>query len=184
MLTTIGCNDTTSATGNHDADVQALKDNETQWNKDFEAKDAEKLTAHYTDDAVLMNTGSPASSGKEAIRKALKEMVADPALSLKFHASQVEVAKSGDLAYTQGTYALTVTDPASKKIINDKGTYVTVYKKQADGTWKAAQDAAISEGAPPCPSQSKSRPTRPSPEPAIRPAPYSPGYAAGYRYSS
>lgn len=40
-----------------------------------------------------------------------------------------EVAKSGDLAHTQGSYTLTVTDPATKKPIHDKGSYVTVLQK-------------------------------------------------------
>lgn len=132
----------------HVADVKALKDNEAQWNKDFEAKDADKLLAHYTDDAVLMSPGSPAASGKEAIRKVFKEMAGDPALSLKFQASRVEVSKSGDVAYTQGPYSVTMTDPASKKVVNDKGSYVTVYKKQADGAWKAVSDIAASEAMP------------------------------------
>jgi len=144
----IGCSEPVA---NTDADVKAVKDNEVQWNKDYEAKDAAKLVAHYTDDGVLMVVGGPASKGKAAIQKALTEMVADPALSLKFQADRVEVSKSGDMAYTQGTYTLTVTDPATKKPINDKGSYVTLYKKQADGSWKAVQDAAISEVPPPAP---------------------------------
>ena len=135
----------------HDADVKAIHDIEVQWNQDFQAKDADKLVAHYSDDAVLMNPGTPASSGKDAIRTALKGMLTDPAFSLKFQATQVEVAKSGDVAYTRGQYIMAMTDPAGKKVINDKGSYVTVYRKQADGSWKAAEDAAISEGAPPAP---------------------------------
>src|SRR5579862_8606873 len=145
-----GCNEMATA-DNHDADIKALKDGEAQWNQDFASKDADKIAAHYTDDAVLMNPGMPASQGREAVRKTLKDMVSDPALSLKFQASQVEVAKSGDMAYTHGSYTMTMTDPATKKPINDKGSYVTVYKKQADGTWKAVQDAAISEVPPPAP---------------------------------
>jgi uncharacterized protein (TIGR02246 family) len=136
---------------NTDADVKAVKDNEVQWNKDYEAKDAAKVVAHFTDDAVLMVGGGPASIGKAAIQKALTEMVADPALSLKFQADRVEVSKSGDMAYTQGSYTLTLTDPATKRPINDKGSYLTVYKKQADGSWKAVRDAAISEVPPPAP---------------------------------
>jgi uncharacterized protein (TIGR02246 family) len=135
----------------HDADVQALKDNETQWNQDWQSKDATKIAAHYSDDAVLMVPGSPSTSGRDAIQNSLKMMVADPAMSLKFQASRVEVAKSGDLGYTQGTYTLTVTDQASKKVINDHGNYVTAYRKQADGTWKAVSDIASSDVPPPAP---------------------------------
>jgi uncharacterized protein (TIGR02246 family) len=135
---------------NTDAEVKALKDIEVQWNKDYEAKDAAKLAAHYADDATVMNPGMPASKGKAAIQKTLADMVGDPALSLKFESDRVEIAKSGDVAYTQGHYTMTMTDPATKKPMNDHGSYVTIYKKQADG-WKAVQDAAISDVPPPAP---------------------------------
>ena len=129
-------------------EVQALKDNETRWNDEYVSKDPEKLAAHYADDAVLMAPGMPSVSGKEAIRKMLKQMVSDPALSLKFHASKVEISKAGDLGYTQGSYVMTVTEPNSKGVINDRGSYVTTYRKQPDGSWKAVSDIASSELAP------------------------------------
>ncbi len=135
----------------HDADAKALRDNETQWNQDFASKDVEKLVAHYAGDAVLMSPGMPSSAGKDAIRKTFMGMASDPALSLKFAASRVEVAKGGDLAYTQGSYTMTMTDPASKKPVNDHGSYVTVYRKLADGSWKAVSDIATSEAPPAAP---------------------------------
>ena len=135
----------------HDADVQALKDNEAQWNQDWQSKDAAKIAAHYSDDAVLMVPGAPSTAGKDAIQSSMKQMVTDPAMSLKFQAAKVEVAKSGDLAYTQGTYTLTVTDPATKKVINDHGNYVTAYRKLPDGSWKAVSDIATSDVPPPAP---------------------------------
>jgi ketosteroid isomerase-like protein len=52
----------------------------------------------------------------------------------------VEVSRSGDLGYTRGTYMLTATDPASKKAVTEKGRFVTIFRKQADGSWKAVQD--------------------------------------------
>ena len=135
---------------NHQAIVQALKDNEAQWNNDFAAKDADKLVAHYADNAVLMSPGMPAANGKADIRKIFVEMVGDPALSLQFHASRVEVSQSGDMAFTQGSYQMTMTDAASKKVIHDHGSYVTTYSKQPDGSWKAVADIATSE-VPPVP---------------------------------
>ncbi len=133
------------------ADVKAIKDNETQWNQDFAAKNVDKLVSHYADNAVLMTTGMAASNGKDAIRKTVAEMVSDPALSLKFHALRVEVSKSGDMGFTQGSYTLTMTDPASKQVIHDHGSYVTTYAKQPDGSWKAVADIATSEVPPPAP---------------------------------
>ena len=124
--------------------AQAIRDNEAQWNRDFAAKDVDKLLAHYADDAVLMSPGTPTATGRDAIRAELKEMISDSALSLSFQASRVEVSKSGDMAYSQGTYEMTMTNPQTKKPVNDKGTYVTVYRKAADGSWKAVSDIASS----------------------------------------
>ena len=151
-LLATACNQTANT---HDADVQAIKDSEVQWNQDWQSKDAAKIAAHYSGDAVLMVPGEPATTGKDAIQSSLKQMVSDPAMSLKFQASRVEVAKSGDLGYTQGSYTLTITDPGTKKVINDHGSYVTAYRKLADGTWKAVSDIATSEVPPPAPAAEK-----------------------------
>ena len=40
---------------------------------------------------------------------------------------------------------MTMTDPKAKKPVTDKGKYVTVYKKQADGSWKAVADIMNSD---------------------------------------
>jgi uncharacterized protein (TIGR02246 family) len=136
MTILAGC----AAPDTHDADVKGVKDNEVQWNKDYASKDLDKIVAHYSDDATLMANGMAAASGKDAIRALVKEMLTDPALSLKFDAARVEVAKSGEMAYTQGSYTMTMTNPATKQPMDDKGSYVTTYRKQADGTWKALYD--------------------------------------------
>ena len=146
---TIACNQTPPDT--RDADAAAIKAFEAQWNQDWAAKDADKMAAHYADDAVLMVPGGPSTSGKDAILASLKQMVSDPAISLTFAASKVEVAKSGDVGWTQGSYQLTLTDPMSKQVIHDHGSYVTTYRKQADGSWKAVADIATSEVPPPMP---------------------------------
>jgi uncharacterized protein (TIGR02246 family) len=148
-----GCSSTPPDT--HTADVKAINTMEAQWNQDYAAKDLNKISAHYAEDSVLMITGMTSVSGKDAIRSALQQMVADPAMSLTFTASKVEVAKSGELGYTQGSYKLTVTDPMTHKVVNDHGSYVTTYRKQADGTWKAVADIATSEVPPATPSVGK-----------------------------
>ena len=134
-----------ASASNHDADVQAIRDTETQWNQDFAAKDATKLAAHYTEDAILMTPGMDATVGKDAIQKMLQGMVVDPALALKFQATKVDVASSGDLGYSRGTYTMTMTDSKTKKVMNDHGSYVTDYRKQPDGSWKAVADIVTSE---------------------------------------
>jgi uncharacterized protein (TIGR02246 family) len=157
-LSMAACNQTPPpAPDTHDADVKAITDTEVQANQAWAAKDLEKAMAFYADDAVLMTPGSEAVNGKDAVRASMKDMMADPALSLTFQSSKVDVAKSGDLGYTVGTYKLTVTDPITHKPINDHGNYVTTFRKQADGSWKAVADIASSAVPPPAPPAKKKK---------------------------
>ena len=154
-LSFAGCNPAPPpAPDTHDADVKAISDVEADMLKDWAAKDADKLASNYADNAVLMTPGGDPVHGKEAIHNVAKQMIADPALSLTFQASTVEVAKSGDIGYTQGSYKMTMTNPATHKAMDDHGSYVTTYRKQADGSWKAVVDIATSE-VPPMPPPKK-----------------------------
>jgi uncharacterized protein (TIGR02246 family) len=146
--TLTACN---QSSGNTDADIAAIRAVEAQWNKDWAAHDLDKISSYMADDAVLMVPFAPAVTGKAAIRESNKPMVADPVTALKFTATRVEVAKSGDVAWTQGSYTLTLTDPQTKQVINDHGSYVTTYRKEPDGSWKAIADIATSEVPPPPP---------------------------------
>jgi uncharacterized protein (TIGR02246 family) len=122
------------------ADEKAIKDDEVAWNKDWDSKDVEKVISHYSDDASLEIPDVPLLTKKEDMRTTLKQVLADPNWSLSFAADKVDVSKGGDIAYVQGRYTMTATDEKSKKKVTEKGKYVTVYKKQADGSWKAVQD--------------------------------------------
>jgi uncharacterized protein (TIGR02246 family) len=145
-----GCNPPPppAAPDTHDADVRAITELETQWNQAYVAKDVDKIAAYYADDAVLMGPGSPAAKGKSAIVAELKQMVADPAFSLRFMSSTVDVAKSGDLGYTQGDFQTSMTNPKTHKAVDGQGSYVTVYRKQPDGSWKVVSDIATFSGEP------------------------------------
>lgn len=133
----------------HDADVQAIKDTEAAWAKSAAAKDADKFASFYTDDGSLMLQDMPAVTGKDAITKTTKDMMGDANFSLTFQGARFEVAKSGDLGFSQGSYTMTMTNSKSKKPVTDKGKYLTVFKKQADGTWKAVEDMVSSDGPAP-----------------------------------
>lgn len=116
---------------------------EAQWNREWAQRDVARLAAHYTRDAVLMAPGAR-MDGIAQIRAGIAQMVADPGLSLTFHADRVDVSASGDLAYTQGHYTMRGTDPHSHQIVTDHGSYVTTYRRQRDGSWKAIDDIASS----------------------------------------
>lgn len=147
-----GCNTAPPAPATPAVDLAAeqgkIRDLETAWSKDAGAKDLDKSVANYADDAIMMTPGAPAAKGKDAIRAAWKDMLADPKGKLAFSTERVDVSASGDLASSKGSYTMTMTNPKTKKPVEDKGSYLTVYKKQADGSWKAIEDVTSSEVPP------------------------------------
>ena len=129
-----------------DADAKAIRQLETDWSQAFAAKDAEKATSFYADDGSLFNTGMPVITGNANIVSFWKQQIADKNFSLTFSTDKVVVSKSGDMGSTQGSYAVTYTDPKTKKAVLEKGKYVEVYMKQPDGSWKDVADISNADG--------------------------------------
>jgi uncharacterized protein (TIGR02246 family) len=117
-----------------------LKGNEAKWNRAYANHDGAALATAYAPDAALANPGSPLVTGADAIRKETASFAADPSLKVAFASDRIQVAQSGDLAYTRGHYTLTMTDPATRKPGDSSGYYLTVWQKQRDGSWKAVED--------------------------------------------
>ncbi len=79
------------------------------------------------------------ATGKEPIRAIWKGMLGAPGFSGGWKPTKVEVARSGDLGYVSGTYEFSENDTTGKSM-TDRGKFVEVWKKQADGTWKCVAD--------------------------------------------
>jgi len=118
---------------------QALRDADDAWSKAAASKDLEKTVAYYTNDAIVLPPNAAIATTKGAIKKLWGDLLATPGLVISWKATKVEVAKSGDLGFVSGTYEFTMND-AGGKPTTDKGKYVEVWKKQADGKWKCGTD--------------------------------------------
>jgi uncharacterized protein (TIGR02246 family) len=129
------------------ADEAAIRSAVSDWAAAAQAKDAEKFVSFYAEDATVMMEDAPDVTGIAGIREAIGGMMQDPNFALSFTPTGVEVARSGDLALESGSYSMTMTDPASKQAATEKGNYLVVWKKQADGTWKVSRDIPVSDGA-------------------------------------
>jgi uncharacterized protein (TIGR02246 family) len=127
------------------ADLSAVHDVEAAWVKDVATKDADKWASYFTEDGSALYPGMAILSGKAAIKTAMGPVLADPNFSLTFASTRMEASKGGDMIYSQGTYSGTMTNPKTKKSMTDKGKYLTVYRKQADGNWKAVADTYNSD---------------------------------------
>jgi uncharacterized protein (TIGR02246 family) len=160
-----GCSDTPAPPADTSAaDLKAIKDGEITWNSEFGAKDVDKVASHYADEASLMIPGQPLVAGKNGIHSAIQTLFADPDLKLSFTTVSADVSKSGDLAYTHGTYAMTSTNPKTKRVESETGKYVTVYRKQADGSWKVVADIDNADGPATIVAMAKGKKAAPAPK--------------------
>jgi ketosteroid isomerase-like protein len=100
-------------------------------------KDPDKFVSYYATDASLYMPGTPILKGQDAIKKAYVQLSSTPGFSLQWAANKADIGSSGDIGYTAGTYQMG----------EEKGKYITVWKKQTDGSWKVtACDAAARQG--------------------------------------
>jgi ketosteroid isomerase-like protein len=129
-----------------EADAAAIRATEVAWKAAWSTKVADNITPYWAEDATVMAPGIPTVKGADAIKKVIGELVSDPNFALTLQTVTVEASRGGDYGYTQGTYAVTATDPATKKAVTEKGKYLTLYMKQPDGSWKSVQDIWNADG--------------------------------------
>ncbi len=137
------------------ADEAALRAADAAFSKASESRSLDRIAAYFADDATLLPPNSPMLSSHDAIRKMFGDMLAMPGFLLTWQATKVEVAKSGDVGFSLGTFTMAMTGPDGKPAA-DHGKYATVWRKQADGNWKVIVDMFNSDTpAPPPPAAPK-----------------------------
>jgi len=97
------------------------------------------FTTYMAEDAVLMR-GNKLVIGAESISTFFADQtVPENDESLTWKPDFVDVAASGDLGYTYGKYIYSFSDSTGKKV-EHAGVFHTVWKRQADGTWRFVWD--------------------------------------------
>ena len=109
--------------------------------RDFSKRSAETgmkkaFLEFASDTAVLLQKNTMPIVGKTAITKSYK-VLSDTGFTLTWEPLAGDISKSGDLGYTYGIY--TMVNRANNS--SHKGKYVSIWKKQADGSWKWVLDA-------------------------------------------
>lgn len=106
------------------------------------AGDVEKVVDYWADDAIIMSAGAPVVRGKQEIRKMVEESFKSPDFSISWEPESAVVSESGDMAYLIEDSQISYTDSTGKSVTyNDK--LVSIWRKQADGTWKSAVGISI-----------------------------------------
>ncbi len=117
------------------ADDAALRAVINDYAPTMKARNLDKMMAIYTADAVRLPPNAPVleHAGLRAWLEAYPPMT-------QFAVVLDALDGSGSVAVARGTWSVTATVPGQKAPLEDKGKWMAVYKKQADGSWKCSED--------------------------------------------
>lgn len=125
------------------AERLALMKADEAWFESHE--DVDEFLTFLKDDAIFMPDGAPLARG-DSIRTTWEQLISMPGFDLEWRATGARVAEAGDMGYTIGTYELTVEQDDAPVVT--VGKYVTLWERQADGSWKVAVDCFNADGPP------------------------------------
>ena len=115
----------------------------------FNAGDAETILSQYAPDAEVLAPGNPRAVGHEEIRALVEKLGAElqsGGITLELNDDD-KAAASGDLGHHTGSF---VVKDASGAVV-DRGKYLAVMQRQADGKWLMIRDTWNSDSPPPAP---------------------------------
>lgn len=101
---------------------------------DCETKGYKQAFLQYADEAAVLLRPGMLPLEEDAVIRFITAQE-DTSFTMSWQVKGADVARSGDLGYTYGVYTI----KAGTQTL--EGTYVSIWKKQADGTWKFVLDS-------------------------------------------
>jgi ketosteroid isomerase-like protein len=135
-----------SASGTAKADAGALRQLEADFMKATAERGAQGYMSYYAEDAAELPNGEDMLQGKKNIAKTMG-FLDQKENHLTWTPVHADMAASGDLGYTYGTYEFLSKDKDGKPTV-EYGKYVSIWKKQKDGNWKVVMDMGNSSPNP------------------------------------
>jgi len=107
--------DTTKPAVNRAEEERALRETDIAWSAAAEKKDIDATAGFMTDDGEQLPPNAPMAKGKDAVRKEWTGLLGLKDVAVKWEPTSVQVAESGEIGYTSGTYTLEYMDPKAGK---------------------------------------------------------------------
>lgn len=126
-----------------DSDTAAIRARSETFQRLAEANDWDSWIELIADNAVYLPPNETAVVGKPAVREWVNAFPHVEEMVLTIN----DIIGEGDLAVVRGSYSMTVVDDAGASV-TDKGKYIEVWGRQADGAWRIVRDIWNSSLAP------------------------------------
>ena len=132
-----GCSATTSS----DEEAGKLMQTSREWSKAAAAGNTEAVLSYFDETAIMISEGQPPVRGKQAIREYLAQTSRIPGFKIEWEPQEAKV--SGDLGYMIERTRITMDGPQGTQVTQNMQA-LTVWRKQADGSWKNVVDMTAS----------------------------------------
>jgi uncharacterized protein (TIGR02246 family) len=114
-----------------------------EWIEAWEKGDPERIAAIFADDGIMLSQGGKVFKGRQQILERQKAAMQSVTPPIKVSVITVKIWLDGDAAYETGKYKYEYTE--NGKPATEEGRYVTMWKRQGDGSWKLTMDMAVPE---------------------------------------
>ena len=112
------------------------------------SQDGAAIAKLYAPDGVEMPPNGPAAKGRAAI-EALHKAFGQQFMVHGMTVASTEVKVHGDYAYDVGTYKQSLMAQKTGTMVEDKGKYIVLLKKDAGGAWLISHAIYNSDNPPP-----------------------------------
>jgi uncharacterized protein (TIGR02246 family) len=120
---------------------QAIDKGNAQWSEAWDKADASMLARLFAEDGVLLGRNGKFFKGPKQIFERQKAVMEGAGKSVKSTVTTVDLWLDGDTAYETGKYSYKYQEKG--KPVSEEGRYVTIWKRQGDGSWKIIVDMGV-----------------------------------------
>lgn len=140
LTTLISCqNEKTAEKVDTKAEGEKIMQTSRDWGKAAESRKVDDIVKYWTDNGIVYSAGDETHQGTAEIRKMVEHAMKDPNFKISWEPKTVEVASSGDMGYLLDDVKMEMKDSTGNaQVMHFNG--ITIWKKQADGSWKVAVD--------------------------------------------
>ena len=117
------------------ADAAMLKA-DRDFNQAMADRDMNRFLSFVAEDAVF---SSADARGRDGVRKAWAPFFEPNGPTISWAPTKAEALVAGDVGYTIGTWERHTKDARGGEVVR-RGQYLTVWRKQTDGAWRATFD--------------------------------------------
>ncbi len=116
-----------------------------EWGASMEDGDADRWTALWDPAGVQMAHGGPTRYGSAAIREGMRGSMSRGSYS-EVTIDLEEATAEGDIGYARGNARYIFTKKSGESPVHVDARYLTIFRRQTDGSWKVYCDCVNLNG--------------------------------------